>query len=145
MNKVKEPAAFYGSIQKYESNITDPYQIVVYANKGLPASSFDDLIRISSGSRDVFANRLNVSLKTLDRYKKEGKKLDPLMSEIILKWIELYSKGMEIFGSIPSFNRWLEKPAFGIHSARPDELMSTSSGIELILSELRKIEYGDLA
>jgi putative toxin-antitoxin system antitoxin component (TIGR02293 family) len=145
MNKVKEPAAFYGPIQKYESNLTDPYQIVVFANKGLPASSFDDLIRISSGNREVFANRLNISIKTLDRYKKEGKKLDPQMSELILKWIELYSKGMEVFGSIPSFNRWLEKPAFGLFGTCPNDLMSTSGGIELILAELRRIEHGDLA
>lgn len=145
MDKVKEPVAFYGPMMKYESDITDAYHIVINANKGLPANSFDDLIRISSGNRETFAQRLNISLKTLDRYKKENKKFDPQMSELILKWIKLYSKGMEIFGNIPSFNRWLEKPCIGLFGKCPEELMSTSGGIELIISELQRIEHGDLA
>ena len=145
MAKVKEPKSVYGPLSKYGKNITDPFTIALFAKKGLPASSFDDLVSISAGNREVFADRLNISLKTLDRYKKDGRKFDPSISEIILKWIELYSKGLEVFGSIASFNKWLEKPAFGLQGSRPDELMSTSTGTELIIGELRRIEYGDLA
>jgi putative toxin-antitoxin system antitoxin component (TIGR02293 family) len=145
MGKIKEPHAFYGSMLKNEGNLNDPYNLAVFANKGLPASSFDDLVNISEGNREVFAGRLNISLKTLDRYKKDGKKFDPSKSELILKWIELYNKGMEVFGSIASFNQWLAKPAYGLQGSRPDELMSTSTGTELIIREIRSIENGDIA
>jgi putative toxin-antitoxin system antitoxin component (TIGR02293 family) len=88
---------------------------------------------------------LNISLKTIDRYKKDGKSLDPLMSELILKWMQLYRKGGEVFGSIISFNRWLEKPAYGLQGMRPEELISTSGGVTLVFEEICRIEHGDIA
>jgi putative toxin-antitoxin system antitoxin component (TIGR02293 family) len=145
MSKVKEPEVYYGTLGKYESSFTDPLRMVAFANKGLPASSFDDLIHISHQSREAFAGKLNISLKTIDRYKKDGKSLDPLMSELILKWMQLYHKGVEIFGNVVSFNRWLEKPAYGFQGMHPEALISTSSGVSLVIDEICRIEHGDLS
>ena len=84
-------------------------------------------------------------LKTINRYKQEKKKLNPRNSELILKLLALYSKGIEVFGKLESFNNWLMKPAFGIGNKTPFSLMNTSTGIDLIFEELIRIEYGDLA
>lgn len=79
------------------------------------------------------------------RYMKEKKRLNSLNSEQILKIFSLYQKGEEVFGDIESFNKWLRKPAYGLGERIPYELLTTISGIELILAEITAIEYGDFS
>lgn len=143
--KAEEPSVFYGCLSKYESDISSNYMMLLNANKGLDASSFDDLIGITQGSRELFASRLSISIKTIDRYIKDNKKFDPQMSELVLKWIELYKKGRELFGSVKDFNRWLEKSNIIFDGMAPEVFMSTSGGIDFIKAELLRIEHGDIA
>jgi putative toxin-antitoxin system antitoxin component (TIGR02293 family) len=144
-SKFSEPEVYYGILGKYESHFSDPLQLVLYAGKGLPASSFDDLVSVTHQARDVFASRLSVSVKTLERYKKEGKVLEPILSELILKWLKLYSKGIKVFGSVDAFNRWLGKPAYAFNDIAPEKFLLTSGGTDLLLDEVSRIEFGDLA
>jgi len=131
-------------IQEYGSYINNPMATVIVANKGISATSFD---KVSSlfGRKERLASLLNVSVKTMQRYQKEGKKLNPLNSEMVLKFIALFQKGIEIFGLRKAFLNWLEKPAIGLGNLRPYDLLKTSSGIDLVQEELIRIEYGDLA
>jgi uncharacterized protein (DUF2384 family) len=71
--------------------------------------------------------------------------LNPRNSELILKLILLYKKGIEIFGNTESFNNWVSKPSFGLGSIVPYSLLNTTTGIDLIFEELVRIEFGDLA
>lgn len=144
-NKVEDPEVFYGLTGKYESSLSDPMRLVAFANKGLPASSFEDLINISHQSPDVFAHHLNISLKSIDRYTKDNKSLDPIMSELIIKWMNMYRLGFEVFGSVDAFNRWLEKPSIGLNGLLPLNIINISSGVNLVISELQNIANGDLA
>jgi putative toxin-antitoxin system antitoxin component (TIGR02293 family) len=57
----------------------------------------------------------------------------------------LYKKGISIFGSVEEFNKWMEAPAYGVGGQRPNDLLDTMTGINLISEELTRIEYGDLA
>ena len=79
------------------------------------------------------------------RYQKEGKKLTPRNSEIALKLLNLFDKGIEIFGSMDSFIVWLNKKAYGLGNEVPLTLMNTNTGIDLIEEELIRIEFGALA
>jgi putative toxin-antitoxin system antitoxin component (TIGR02293 family) len=91
------------------------------------------------------ADLLHVSLKTFQRYRKDNKRLNPAISEHLLKLLALFQQGNEVFGSIDSFNRWLKKPAFGLGNQIPLELLETSGGIDLVMDQLLRIAYGDLA
>ena len=57
----------------------------------------------------------------------------------------LFKKGNEIFGELEAFRRWIMKPAYGLGWEVPSELMETSGGIELIMEELYRIEFGATA
>lgn len=59
--------------------------------------------------------------------------------------IELFDKGKLVFGSVEEFNIWLNEPSFGLAGQIPANLLDTHSGIELIIQELIRIEYGDIA
>jgi putative toxin-antitoxin system antitoxin component (TIGR02293 family) len=71
--------------------------------------------------------------------------LDAVTSEKLLKLFALYNKGSEVFGSLDAFTDWLSKPAYGIGSQIPQDIIDTMTGIDLIHDELVRIEYGDLA
>ena len=141
----KELKEFSSIFSKYEKSISNPLTIVTEANKGITANAFFDVAILSGVKKDLLADLLNTSLKTLIRYRHERKKLNPANSEQILKLIALYKKGIDVFGDVISLNKWLEKPAFGLGYQTPINLMRTSSGIDLIRDELNRIEYGDLA
>lgn len=133
-------------LSKYKSSINSDLSIVRSANQGVNSMIFTELVEISGINRNFLAEEVfDVSLKTMLRYQKEKKKLNPRNSEIALKLLNLLKKGMEIFGSIDTFISWLNKPAFGLGEQIPIKLMNTNTGIDLIEEELIRIEYGALA
>ncbi len=132
--------------RKYQGRIENPLAIVNSSRNGVKAIAFFDLASISGFQKAKLADDLlGLSLKTLMRYRETERKLNPKNSEMILKLIALYQKGVELFSDIKSFNNWLNKPAFGLGMQIPYDLINTSTGIDLIYEELLRIEYGDLA
>ena len=113
--------------------------------KGVSATTFFDIADLTGYKKDQLAEVFNTSVKTFQRYEREDKKLNPQDSEKVLKIIALFEKGTDVFGSIDHFRRWMDKPAYGIGEQVPFELLHTSGGIDLIMDELIRIEYGDLA
>ena len=103
------------------------------------------MIAIANYDKDFAADLLDVSYKTVTRYQKEDKKFSPLQSEYILKTIVLFHKGVKVFGKTDSFNRWLDKPAYGLGNLIPRGVITTVTGINFVMDELNRIEHGDLA
>jgi putative toxin-antitoxin system antitoxin component (TIGR02293 family) len=133
-------------LSKYKSSIDSDLSIVRSANQGVNSVIFTELVEISGINRNFLAEEVfDVSLKTMLRYQKERKKLNPRNSEIALKLLKLLNKGMEIFGTIDTFISWLNKPAFGLGEQIPIKFMNTNTGIDLIEEELIRIEFGALA
>ncbi len=130
---------------KYQANEESAFIIANKAQTGLPVSAFFDLIEISGLSNDELAGLLDLSYKTIQRYQKDGKKLNAQNSEQLLKMIALWQKADEVFGDLESFNRWLRKPAVGLGNQVPLPFLQTSGGIDLIREELLRIEHGALA
>jgi len=114
-------------------------------NKGVGISEVEKLVEAGPFRSEFFATALDFSTKTLERYKKDHKRLNPNDSELVLKWKKLYEKGFESFGSYESFGRWLQKPAYGFNGIAPMEIMKTSSGVDLLIEELVRIDWGQLS
>ncbi len=133
-------------LSKYENSIKDNISIVNHSMKGLSTAVFFDFVEISGINKNQLAEEIfEISLKTINRYKQDQKKFNPRNSELLLKLLALYKKGIFVFGQLSGFKQWLLKPAFGLGGKIPYELMITGTGIDLILEELIRIEYGDLA
>jgi putative toxin-antitoxin system antitoxin component (TIGR02293 family) len=132
-------------IVEYSPGIKSNIAIALEANKGVDAQTFFDIVKLSGYSKDEMARVFSTSVKTFSRYEKENKKLSPLRSELILKIIALFKKGIEVFGGLESFKAWLAKPAYGLGGHTPFSLIHTSTGIDLVQDELTRIEFGDLA
>jgi putative toxin-antitoxin system antitoxin component (TIGR02293 family) len=132
-------------LRKYENPSNDRFWLVEESVAGFPATAVYDLIELTHLKKEFFAGILNISSKTLDRYKKAEKRLTPSASELMLKLITLYKKGEELFGNQEQFQKWIEVPAYGLGNKVPKTMLQTPAGIDLIMDELIRIEYGDLA
>jgi putative toxin-antitoxin system antitoxin component (TIGR02293 family) len=130
---------------RYKKSISDLRTIVLTAKKGVQAKAFFDVADVSGIEKNQLAAILNVSLKSLVRYRQQNKKLSPGKSERVLKLIALYKKGREVFNNLSEFRLWLAEPAYGLGNIVPLDLLHTSGGIDLIMEELGRIEFGDLA
>lgn len=119
--------------------------LVLSALEGIPAARFFEIAEITGYKREQLAEVFDTSLKTFQRYEREQKKLNPQDSEKVLKIVALFQTGESVFGSAAAFRRWMDKPAYGLGNQIPFALLHTSGGIDLIMDELMRIEYGDLA
>jgi putative toxin-antitoxin system antitoxin component (TIGR02293 family) len=123
-----------------------PAYIVSTSRSGVSSLRFFGLADFTGLTREWLATEfLGLSLKTLQRYVQEAKALAPREGEAVLKLEALYKKGIEVFGNRDEFNGWLKEPAFGLGGQVPLELLSMSTGIDLVMQELVRIEFGATA
>ncbi len=123
-----------------------PAYIVSTSRSGVSSLRFFGLADFTGLTREWLATEfLGLSLKTLQRYVQEAKTLAPREGEAVLKLEALYKKGIEVFGNRDEFNGWLKEPAFGLGGQVPLELLNMSTGIDLVMEELVRIEYGATA
>ncbi|GAB3786744.1 hypothetical protein GCM10028818_50490 [Spirosoma horti] len=125
--------------------LSDRISLVFLALKGVPATRFFEIADLTGYKREHLAEVFDTSLKTFQRYEREQKSLNPQDSEKVLKIMALFQTGESVFGTADSFRRWMDKPAYGLGNQIPFDLLHTSGGIDLVMDELTRIEYGDLA
>lgn len=123
----------------------DRTSLVLRALQGVSAKAFFETAEQTGYKREQLAEVFDTSLKTFQRYEREQKKLNPQDSEKVLKIGALFQQGESVFGSANAFRRWMDKPAYGLGGQVPFALLHTSGGIDLIMDEVTRIEYGDLA
>lgn len=137
--EVNDLIGHYVTLNKSQNNIVEK------SLEGLYSSAVEDFISISDSSVHFVSDVLDITTKTLHKYLKENSKLTRTQSEKILKLIKLYEVGLEIFGNIKAFNEWLDKPSYGLNNLTPRDIITLSTGIDLVQDELMRIAYGDFA
>ena len=100
-----------------------------------------DLIEISGATQATVAGILDLTEPTLRKHIKAGKELNTGLSEHILQLFQLFDKGMDTFGSLEEFKNWMAHESIAL-SARPIEVLDTITGINMVMDELIRIDYG---
>jgi putative toxin-antitoxin system antitoxin component (TIGR02293 family) len=136
---------FDAFLKNYNGNLNDRVSLIRRAKNGIDAKYVFAIIEYFKFKKSFIAEMLNLSTKTLNRYAKENRKLNPNDSELIIKLILLYKKGLEIFGEQAQFINWLQSTSLGLGNIKPIEIIDTSEGIDLITEELIRIEFGDFS
>lgn len=129
----------------FEVVVRDSFSLVMAAREGIFARIAFEVADLLQLHLNQMADILHTTTKTLQNYRQSKKRLSPAHSEQTLKLLALQMKGKEVFGTADAFRRWLEKPAYGLDGQVPLVLLETSGGIDLVMEELERIAYGDLA
>ncbi len=124
--------------------LSDKMMMITVISKGVPYSLFDLIRNVTPFSEGDWAAILNISAKSLHRYKQDSKQFKPLQSEKIIEMAEVTNVGKEVFGDMEKFRLWLDTPNFALGNLKPMELLKDSYGKELVIGELTRINYGIL-
>jgi len=145
-SKVSEPAvAIYRKAKLSVQDILDvdfsqldePLSRIESFRNGLEKKSFESLKEISGLDNNTLAAALGVSAKTLQR--KEV--FDTVQSEKLYELADLYAIGNNYFGK-EGFRRWMERPLFSIGNIKPIALIDVSEGLDLLKSEIMRLQHG---
>ncbi|MBW7922326.1 MAG: DUF2384 domain-containing protein [Rubellimicrobium sp.] len=98
----------------------------------------------SLGTKDALDKAIGISLRTLQRRRKdgEGTVLSIEQGNRTWKFAEILGRASEIFGSQDEAEAWLARPAIGLDQRRPIDLMATTVGAGAVEDYLTRIEYG---
>jgi putative toxin-antitoxin system antitoxin component (TIGR02293 family) len=128
----------------YSGFISDKLLIIEAIREGIPYSLFELIQHYTPFSEHDWANFLDISTKSLQRYKQSSKQFKPNQSEKIIEMAEVTNVGLDVFGDMQKFKLWLDTPNFALGNSKPLDLIKDSYGKELVISELTRINYGIL-
>ena len=128
----------------YQTFFNSPVSRLQVIKGGLSPNSLNDLLQISGSTRFDMAKNLDLTEPTLRKHLGASKELSTSLSEHVLFLLELYDKGLDTFGSIDEFKNWLPQHNIGI-DAKPNDLLDSITGINIVINELNRIDHGILA
>ncbi len=148
-NLINESPAAYLPIRAkhnltYDDFLSDKMLIIAAIRKGIPYSLFNLIQIFAPFSENDWAGFLDISTKSLHRYKLSSTPFKPSQSEKIIEIAEVMNIGLDVFGNMPKFKLWLDTPNFTMGNMMPIELLKDSYGKELVISELIRINHGIL-
>ena len=142
-SKVREKDTTYGDgssvFNRY--SIQDDYKLLKKAREGLKTDVFYLLADAINMPEKTLASVINLSPRTISNYRDQEKGLDPIYSEHLLKLINLYNFGKDIFGNLDEFTLWMNRP-FWNSVDKPIYFISTSGGVDLVYEEIEKLAQG---
>jgi putative toxin-antitoxin system antitoxin component (TIGR02293 family) len=129
----------------YADFLSDKMLMMLVIRKGVPYSLFHLIQNATPFTEDNWAEFLDLSTKSLHRYKQSARSFRPIQSEKIIEMAEVTQVGLDVFADMDKFRHWLETPNFALGNLKPMELLKDSYGKELVIGELTRINYGILA
>lgn len=128
----------------YQDFLSDKMLIIEAIREGIPYSLFQLIQHYTPFSESDWANFLDISTKSLQRYSQKTSKhyFKPLQSEKIIEMAEVTKAGIDVFGEMYLFKLWLNTPNYALGNIKPKELLRDSYGKELVLGELTRIQHG---
>lgn len=145
---VQEMQASYGiknSVKNYNDFLDDKMLIINAIRSGIPYSFFEVIQEYSPFSESDWATFLDISTKSLQRYKiSQDHLFKSIHTEKIIEMAEVTKLGLDVFGDMNKFKLWLNTPCFALGSEKPINFLQDSYGKEMIMAELTRINYGIL-
>lgn len=153
INEVNESLSIYaktvGNISKNLSFVDffqDKMLIIQSIRRGIPYNIFNQIKSFTPFSDTDWAEYLDISLKTLQRYRDDSNfYFKPIHTEKIIEIAEVTNFGIEVFGSSQKFYNWLNTPSYALRGYKPQNLLRDSYGKEMVMAELNRIEHGIFA
>jgi putative toxin-antitoxin system antitoxin component (TIGR02293 family) len=88
---------------------------------------------------------LHISERTLQRYAKDNSTFNFSIIDRILLIDKVFKKGIDVFGNVIDFIRWLKNDPLSIEGELGLHSLASFDGISKVLNQLGRIEHGILA
>lgn len=131
-----------GDATSHSDFFKDKLMMIRVIREGVPYSLFNRIQDYTPFSDKDWSVFLDISTKSLLRYKQSPKNFKPIHSEKIIEMAEVTAVGLEVFGDMQKFKLWLDTPNFSLGNTKPIDLLRDSYGKEMVISELTRINYG---
>ena len=128
----------------YADFLSNKMLMILVIRQGVPYSLFKLIQHFTPFTENDWAELLDISTKSLQRYRQASKSFKPGQSERIIEMAEVTKAALDVFGDMEKFKLWLETPNFSLGNLKPIELLKDSYGKELVMDELTRINYGIL-
>lgn len=132
-----------GGVKVLHHTVNDESDLYELTSKGITKESLVSLSELMSESLYTLASKyLNLSYRSLQR-RANDYIFDTRTSEQILRLSQLYTRGVEVFdGDADDFKMWLNTLSKPLGDIKPIEMLGNGFGIELVLEQLERMEYG---
>ena len=120
-------------------------KLIETSRKGVDIDTFDELTGKFPFNLSDWSRILHISERTIQRYRRDKKRLDPIHTDRLLQIMMLLNEGLDVFGDSGNFVTWLNSKNVALGGINPIDLLDNAFGINMLTSELTKIEHGILA
>jgi len=128
--KVEEPVVEYKPLKKASMGLDFSYR------------KFEKIAALVPFTQKEWANILNLSERTLQRYSNDNSSFEGIYVDRILHVEELIRMGLETFGNADAFYRWLKREKRVLGKILNFESLYSTRGIQDIIDELGRIQHG---
>lgn len=109
---------------------------------GLPASCFDAFVALSGTSNEHISRAIHVSVRSVQRRKKNREPLPAPASERLVRLAELYTRAEEVVGDEDLAKQWMQTSRDAFGGKTPLEMASSELGAREVEDLLGRVEHG---
>lgn len=132
-SRAEEPMAVYRSVK------------VLPQVKDFTFSEFKKIADQAPLTQAEWAAILHISERTLQRYAKNNGVFAPINAERAQQIAHVVAEGKRTFGKTEMFYQWIKSNPFMLEGSLSFESLTTAHGIQMILTQLARIQHGILA
>ncbi|WP_151893641.1 type II RES/Xre toxin-antitoxin system antitoxin [Patiriisocius marinistellae] len=153
-NIMSEPETYYSINSKYDRligvlggsravgyDIQNDIDLIALTRRGLPKSVLASVCFVLGVSMEKMSGLLHISHRTLQR-KKDDEFLNAYSTEQILEIAQLISHGIQVFGTIERFKKWVHQDVRALSYKMPIDYLDTTFGIKMVRDVMGRIEHG---
>lgn len=130
-----------GGSSMITAHIKNDFDLITLSRTGLPKSTLAFLSKVLNISKERMSELLHVSHRTIQR-KKDDDLISVHSTEQVIEIAEVIAKGMDVFEDLDILQEWLHSPLSSLNRQQPIELLDTSFGTNILLTELGRLEHG---
>ena len=134
VTKTEEPEVVYNRTVK-----------VIASIKNYTYNEFKKVADKTPFTQSEWASILHVSERTLQRYAKNNSSFAPINADRAIQIANLINEGKKTFGKTALFYQWLKRKPLMLEGSLSFESLTTTHGIQLVLTQLGRIQHGILA
>ncbi len=121
--------------------ITSTFDYIELSRKGLTVKQLYKILDYINMTIKELSTIISLSERQLNRYDKEHLLRTDISAQLI-QIVELYTKGYELFEDRDKFQKWMDAEIVGLGNVKPKSLLDTTFGIQMVVNELGRLEYG---